>query len=107
MFYRVTAKLKQHTATEFLQKLLDGSISQQQPDGQEIVNAMEHAVVTDAGNVEFSIVCYCSTPLAHERATVFDNYFDDLTTEVIPEYKKLEGRSFMNYLAEVSELHPI
>ena len=103
MFYRVTARLKSETAAEYLRKLTDGTIQSQQPDGREIVNAMNRAVLTKEGNVSWSEVCYCPTPLAHERATVFDEHFEDLETEVIDGYQVYEGRSFMEYLAELVE----
>ena len=103
MFYRVTARLKAETAAEYLGKLTDGTIQSQSPDGQEIVDAMNRAVLTEEGNVSWSEVCYCPTPLAHERATVFDEHFEDLETEVIEGYEDHAGRSFMEYLAELVE----
>ena len=103
MFYRVTARLKTETAAEYLWKLTDGTIQSQPPDGREIVDAMNRAVLTEEGNVSWSEVCYCRTPLAHERATVFDKHFEDLETEVVGGYQDYEGRSFMEYLAELVE----
>ena len=101
MFYRVTARLKAETATDYLRKLTDGSIQSQPPDGPEIVAAMNRAVLTEKGNVLWSELCYCSTPLAHERETVFDEHFEGLETEVIEGKENYEGRSFMEYLAEL------
>lgn len=101
MIYRVTARLKSEAAFELQEKLRDGTILTQRPDGGEIVAALNRAVVVDSGQVQFSIGCYCSTPLAHERATVFDRYFDELTTEVIDGHQQYEGRSFIAYLAEL------
>ena len=101
MFYKVNANLREETATEFRRKLIDGTIQSQKPDGQEIVNAMSRAVVTQSGDIEWSEVCYCQTPLHHERTTVFDSHFDNLTTEVVEGYQTHEGKPFMDYLEEL------
>ena len=103
MFYRVTARLKAATGADFLRKLTDGTIERQLPDGREIVSAMTRAVVAADGTVAWSEVCYCGTPLAHERATVFDEHFEGLETEVIEGYQDYEGRPFMEHLAELVE----
>ena len=103
MFYRVTARLKTETAAKYLRRLTDGTIQTQQPDGQEIVDGMNRAVLTEKGTVLWSMVCYCQTPLFHERATVFDEHFEDLETEIIEGYQDYEGRPFMEYLAELVE----
>ncbi len=103
MRYRVTATLKTETAIDLHRKLLDGTILKQKPDGRAIVDAMNRAVVKETGEVEFSMGCLCSTPLAHERATVFDKHFDDLVTEVVQDRQEHVGRPFMDYLAELSD----
>ena len=102
MFYRVRARLRDDTAADLRAKLLDGTIAAQKPDGQEIVASMERAVVTDAGDILWSEVCYCSTPLAHERATVYDHHFDGLETEAIDGYEAHDGRPFMKHLAALA-----
>lgn len=104
MFYRVTARLKAGTGADFLMKLTDGTIARQSPDGQEIVDSMERAVLTEDGDVAWSEVCYCPTPLAHERATVFDTHFESLETHAIDGYQRYDGRPFMEYLAELAEV---
>ena len=76
MHYRVRAQLREETAGEFGRLLRDGTIARQKPDGQEIVESMERAVVTESGTIEWSEVCYCETPLQHERSTVYDRFFD-------------------------------
>ena len=103
MFYQVTAQLKTETAVDFHRKLCDGSIRAQEQDGGEIVEAMNRAVLTDVGHVVWSEVCYCPTPLAHERATVFDQYFEAMATEEIEAYEEYEGRPFMPYLAALAK----
>ena len=104
MFYRVTARLKTDTGADFLRKLTDGTIASQSPDGREIVDAMNRAVLSDDGTVSWSEVCYCRTPLAHERATVFDKHFEALETERIEGYQDYNGRPFMEYLAGLVEV---
>ena len=103
MFYKVRARLKKATAGELRRRLLDGAIGRQQPDGQEIVDSMQRAVVTDSGDIEWSEVCYCHTPLFHERTTVYDHYFNNLSTEPVEGYQQHEGRPLMTYLKELAE----
>ena len=103
MFYKVRARLKNDTAAELRRRLLDGTVGRQEPDGQEIVDSMQRAVVTDSGDIEWSEVCYCQTPLLHERTTVYDQYFNNLSTEPIENYQQHEGRPFMTYLKELAE----
>ena len=103
MFYRVTAKLRQDTSVELHKKLHDGTIRNQQPDGEEIVDALNRAVVTESGFTRFSIKCFCSSPLAHERLTIFDQHFEQLRTEPVKGYENYEGSSFMAHLAQLVE----
>ena len=102
MIYHVRAKFRTETASDFLEKLTDGTVASQRPDGAEIVAAMGRAVVNSDGAVEWSEMCFCPTPLKHERATVLDKHFDDLTTEVIETQAIYEGRPFMEYLRELA-----
>ena len=102
MFYKVRARLREETAADLLRKLRDGSVASQQPDGPYILESMQRAVVIDSGEIEWSELCFCSPPLAHERETVFDQHFDDMTTEEVEGYQEHAGRSFMDYLEEVS-----
>ena len=103
MFYKVRARLKNDTAAELRRRLLDGTVGRQEPDGREIVDSMQRAVVTDSGDIEWSEVCYCQTPLLHERTTVYDHYFNNLSTEPGENYQQHEGRPFMTYLKELAE----
>ena len=103
MHYRVRGRFREGTAAEFRRLLRDGTIARQRPDGEEIVASMERAVVTNAGVVEWSEVCYCPTPLEHERATVYDRFFDDMTTERVEGYPPREGRPFLALLDELAD----
>lgn len=102
MIYKVQATFNFDKAEEFHQKLTDGTIQKQRPDGPEMVNAMNRATIDHNGDVNWTELCYCPTPLKHERATVYDNYFTDLKTEPIEEYKTFEGISFMAKLSTFS-----
>ena len=81
MIYKVTARFIDSKATEFYQKLTDGSIQNQKPDGPEMVNSMHRASIQESGLMMWSELCYCDPPLAHERSTVLDSYFTDFATK--------------------------
>jgi hypothetical protein len=98
MIYKVRAQLRPGTEAALLHKLTDGSVAAQHPDGAEIVAAMERAVITGDGHVEWSETCYCSPPLAHERETVLDHHFDDISTEEISAYQHYDGTPLMAHL---------
>ncbi len=102
MIYKVRARFKTATAADFLEKLTDGTIQDQRPDGAEMVRSMNHAVVAADGSIEWSEKCYCGTPLAHERATVLDSYFEELSTDLIDDYRDYEGKPFMAYLKQLA-----
>ena len=46
MIYKVKARVIEETIGEFYRKLADGTVSKQQPDGEEIVASMKRAVLT-------------------------------------------------------------
>ena len=46
VFYSVKAQYVEEKMEEFYQKLTDGTIANQKPDGQEIVNSMKRAKLT-------------------------------------------------------------
>lgn len=98
MIYKVKAKYNKETAKEFFQKLSDGTIHDQHPDGAEIVSSMKRAKITAPGIIEWYEMCFCPTPLQHEKATVYNFYVSDLTTARVDDYDKVEGESFWLYL---------
>ena len=98
MYFAVKARFNDQTASEFFRKLTDGTIQNQKPDGNEIVKSMHRAKIDDSGVVRWSEVCYCSSPLQHERQTVYDHHFTELETEEIEDYIEYEGESFFEYL---------
>ena len=103
MIYKVKARFKEASATEFQRKLLDGTIANQKPDGPELVESMNRAVMTDSGEIEWSELCYCNPPLEHERQSVLDDHFDNISTEAIETHQEYEGRPFMDYLVELAD----
>ena len=103
MYHLVRGRLREETAAEFRRLLRAGTIARQRPDGQEIVDSMQRAVVTPGGVVEWSQVCYCQTPLQHERATVYDRFFDGLATERVEGYQTHEGPPFLSHLDELAD----
>ncbi len=100
MIYHVRARLRREHADELHRRLTDGSIAQQRPDGAEIVASMNRAVVAANGSIEWSEECYCASPLHHERSTVLDRHFEDITTESIDAHGTYEGQPFMTYLRD-------
>ena len=99
MIYKVQAKISQSKSKEFYKLLTGGSLEDQAPDGLEILASMERATVDSSGLVRWTEVCYCPTPLKHERATVYDKYFSDLQTEETESHEKFEGESFIKYIS--------
>lgn len=99
MFYKVQARFIESKSEEFLQKLTDGTIQKQKPDGQEIVDSMHRATIDKSGLINWTEVCYCPKPLKHERATIYDDYFTDMKTEVTENHENFEGESFIKSIA--------
>ena len=85
---------------EFYQKLTDGTIQNQKPDGQEIVNSMKRAKITEPKIIQWSEMCFCSPPLKHERETVYHYFLTDMETKVVDDYVAYEGEFFMDFLAK-------
>jgi len=98
MIYKVQARYIENKADEFFQKLTDGSIAKQEPDGAEIVASMKKAKIVGEGLIEWYETCYCDTPLKHERETVYDLYLNDIRTELVDAKGETKGESFWNYL---------
>ncbi len=102
MHYTITARFKRETAAEFHRRLTDGTIENQKPDGKEIVASMRRAKFDHEGVVRWSEVCYCPTPLQHERETVYDHVFEDIETNEVEDYVEFEGEDFMQHLARLT-----
>lgn len=96
--YSVKARYIEEKMKEFYQKLTDGTIQNQKPDGQEIVNSMKRAKITESNVIQWSEMCFCSPPLKHERETVYNQFLENIETKVIDEYVEYEGELFMDIL---------
>lgn len=100
MIYSVKAQYIEEKMDEFYQKLTDGTIQNQKPDGQEIIESMKRAKITKPGVIQWSEMCFCSPPLKHECETVYNQFLKDIETEVTDESVEHEGDSFMDFLAK-------
>jgi hypothetical protein len=98
MLYAVKARFIPERLDEFYARLMDGSIQSQKPDGEEICASMQRARITEPGVVQWTEICYCPTPLAHERATVYDRFFTNMSTEAIDEPVEFSGEPFVELL---------
>ena len=98
--YSVKARYIEEQMKEFYQKLTDGTIQNQKSDGQEIINSMKRAKITEPNVIQWSEMCFCSPPLKHERETVYNHFLTDMETKVIDEYVEYEGELFMDILAK-------
>ncbi len=103
MIYKVQAKVIEDKTGEFFQKLTDGTIASQEPDGEEIVSSMQKAKMTSDGSIEWFETCYCETPLKHERETVYDIYLTEINTVLVDEKGEVTGDSFWDYLSQSAE----
>ena len=77
MIYSIRAKFIENQLKEFFHKLTDGTIENQKPDGTEILNSMKRAKIIEPGVIQWSEMCFCSSPLKHERQTVYDSVFSN------------------------------
>jgi len=101
MLYKVKAKIKPETLKDFFKALLDSSIEAQKPDGSYILKAMKEAVMPDEQHISWYEACYCSTPLKHERETVYDKYLTDFETTMVYEVADdMVGKSFWTHMEE-------
>ena len=98
MIYSVKAKFIEEKTKEFYQKLTDGTIQNQKPDGQEIVDSMKRAKITAPKIIQWSEMCFCATPLKHERETIYNHFLIDFETQTIDDYVEFDGKSFFDFL---------
>ena len=98
VFYSVKAQYIEEKIDEFYQKLTNGIISNQKPDGKEIVDSMKRAKIISPNTIQWSEMCFCSTPLKHERETVYDHFLTNLETHIVDNYEEYDGELFFEYL---------
>jgi len=101
MIYSIKAHFIEQKMQEFYQKLTDGTIQNQKPDGNEIIQSMKRAKITNPHTIQWSEMCFCPTPLKHERQTIYDHYLTDMETQIIDNYIEFKGKSFYNYLEKL------
>ena len=101
MIYSIKAKFNEERMKEFFQKLTDGTIENQKPDGKEILSSMKRAKITQPGIIQWSEMCYCSPPLKHERQTVYDDYLTEMEINPIEDFLDFQGESFFEYLKKL------
>ena len=100
MIYEVQARFIEDKAKEFYQLLNSETLKNQRPDGPEIIASMHRATLDSSGLVRWTELCYCPTPLYHERSTVLDKYFTDIKTKPIEKHEKFEGESFIEHISK-------
>ena len=101
MRYHVKAIILEEKMVEFYQKLSDGTITSQKPDGREIVSSIRKGILTKPLVVEWCETCFFETPLTHERETVYDQYFHDMKIIEINDNPEMDGQSFWDYLLKI------
>lgn len=101
VIYSIKSKFNAEKMKEFFQELTDGTIENQKPDGTEILSSMKRAKITEPGVIQWSEMCFCPTPLKHERQTVYDKFFSDMEIRVIDDYSEFAGESFFDYLKKL------
>jgi hypothetical protein len=92
-FYLVRAKPKKELLESLYHELNSGKISKMRPFGQALQNAR-----IDAENCDYTLWIeedYCSPPLAMERESVLDRYFNDISVQRV-ESEEEAGNS-INY----------
>jgi len=98
MIYSVKARFIEEKMGEFYRKLTDGTVQNQKPDGQEIVNSMKRAKITEPNTIQWSEMCFCPSPLKHERETVYNHFLTDMETQIIDDYAEFDGELFFEFL---------
>ena len=63
-----------------------------------MVASMQRAKITAPGIIEWFETCYCSSPLKHERETVYDYFLTEISTEVVEDYGVIDGESFWVFM---------
>jgi len=99
--YRVKAKFDESKAKEFHGLITGWKLKAQIPDGNEIIRSMKRAKIDSSGLVKWTELCYCPTPLKHERGTVYDKYFTDIATKEIEDHEEVEGKPFLEHISKL------
>ena len=95
--YVVKARPRKELLANLQKDLSSGKISKMRPFGHALQYSLENARIDDNENSDYAIWVeedYCSPPLAMERESVLDRYFNDITVEHIESEE--EGWSRIN-----------
>jgi hypothetical protein len=85
--YLVRAKPK-NDLSELRKELDSGKISRLRPFGESLHHGLQNARFDNSSNyVMWVEEDYCSPPLAMERESVLDRYFEDITVERVSSQK--------------------
>jgi hypothetical protein len=96
--YIVRARMKKELS-ELRKELESGKISKLQPFGETLSYGLKNARVTNDRYVLWVEVDYCSPPLAMEKVSVLDKYFDNITVE--PVRSEEEGWNRINQIPQL------
>jgi hypothetical protein len=80
--YLVTAKPKSERLGDLLANLREHAYVSIRPFGKSMTHSLENARLREDGYAIWEEEDYCSPPLAQERGTTLDEFFDEL--EVAP-----------------------
>lgn len=96
--YIVRARMKKDLSG-LRKELESGKISKLQPFGETLSYGLKNARVTNDRYVLWIEVDYCSPPLAMEKVSVLNKYFDDITVE--PVRSEEEGWNRINQMPQL------
>jgi hypothetical protein len=80
--YVVKAKPKEELTADLRQEMSSGKISRLRPFGEKLQHGLENARMFN-GYGYWVEEDYCSQPLAMERRSVLDHYFEHITVEQV------------------------
>jgi hypothetical protein len=90
--YMVKARPKKELLEDLKKDLSSGKISKMRPFGHTLQYSLENARIDDNENPDYAVWVeedYCFPPLAMERESVLDQYFNDI--EVVRVESEEEG----------------
>src|SRR5579884_3362930 len=82
--YLVSAKPHSDLMEELLDNLRKGAYVSMRPFGKALSYSLRNARLREDGYATWEEEDYCSPPLAEERASALDEFFDDLRVAPVP-----------------------
>jgi len=98
-YYLVRAKPKAERLGELQERLQKDSFVGLRPFGNALTHSLKEARTQPDGIAIWEEEDYCSPPLAEERATVLDKYFDEISVEQVDAgegWKRIEALPRLN-----------